>query len=245
MSDRDWGSWEIEDATKETIGSIATACTFVLFASPAKTFVRIINSGSTQEFRGEPFLFSFFNCALWVLYAIYQPGRLLPLICNVVGGIFSLVFVLLFAKYCPNPRAFLLRFCGIVAIAAIFGGAVKAPAFDTKIDGRDQAAFSVGLLANIFNILMYMSPLAVMKKVMDTRSVEYLPFLFSFFALLTSTFWYMYGVYACDIWITIPNCMGIMLASGQLTLYALYRNSGQHKPLKEEHEAILIRDSDI
>ncbi|KAK6114989.1 hypothetical protein DH2020_007258 [Rehmannia glutinosa] len=82
-----------------------------------------------------------------------------------------------------------------------------------------------GFAATIFSIIMYASPLSVMRMVIKTKSVEYMPFLLSLFVFLCGTSWFTYGLIGKDKFLYIPNGFGSLLGAMQLILYAIYRNN--------------------
>ncbi|KAI3921251.1 hypothetical protein MKX01_030273 [Papaver californicum] len=84
--------------------------------------------------------------------------------------------------------------------------------------------FNSGLAATIFSICMYASPLSVMKPVIRTKSVKYMPFFLSLFMFLCGTSWFAYGLHGGDPFIDVPNGFGCCLGALQLILYTNYRN---------------------
>lgn len=262
-----WTTWDVNSTVDTTVGGVATAITFVLFATPIKTMRAIREAGGTQSFRGDPFIYTFFNCSLWVTYGIYQ-GLLMPLICNVVGMVSAAAYITIFAYYLPSSlegdgvntgradpvnhpkltaqayttrRNYLLQLFGLLACVAVIGGLLNLPVFDFDIGGQFFPAWMFGLMADIFNVIMYGSPLAVMRTVITTKSVKYMPFLYSFMTMWCTLSWTCYGIYIGDIWITIPNVSGLMLAIAQLVLYWIYsrpsdKEGSKYKPLKDEED---------
>nr|ACF85395.1 unknown [Zea mays] len=88
-----------------------------------------------------------------------------------------------------------------------------------------------GLAATIFSICMYASPLSIMRLVIKTKSVEFMPFLLSLAVFLCGTSWFIYGLLGRDPFIIIPNGCGSFLGLMQLILYAIYRkNKGPAAP---------------
>jgi len=250
-----WVTWDVNDAVSNAIGSFATAVTMFFFLSPIKTFITIIKSRSTKAFRGEQFLFMFFNCSLWVFYGAYS-GELEPLICNVIGTFLAVIYIALYAYYLPsekdvvqqealiNPveiesgdpappiskKVYLVVYFGTLTF--VIGLGIGVGFVDMQIADEDFSVFVLGIFANIFNLLMYGAPLGIMRRVIETKSVEYMPFLVSFFTLVCSSSWLMYGGYIGDLWITIPNASGFFLGIAQLTLYAIYYKPNSQVPLK-------------
>ncbi|MBA0751961.1 hypothetical protein Gogos_000844, partial [Gossypium gossypioides] len=82
----------------------------------------------------------------------------------------------------------------------------------------------VGILCTALTIGMYASPLSAMSTVVKTKSVEYMPFLLSLFLFLNAGVWSAYAVLVKDIYIGVPNAVGLFLGSAQLILYVIYKN---------------------
>jgi len=217
----------------------------LFFLSPIKTFATIVRAKSTLAFRGEGFLFMFFNCSLWVFYGAYS-GEIEPLVCNAIGSFLAAIYILLYAFYLPkdndqqqqeallqpvelgaspsSPPISKNKYLSVyfLTLTLTVGVGIGVGFVDLQVADEDFSVFLLGIFANIFNLLMYGAPLGIMRRVIETKSVEFMPFLVSFFTLLCSFSWLMYGGYIGDLWITIPNASGVLLGIAQLVLYALY-----------------------
>ncbi|RVW26723.1 Bidirectional sugar transporter SWEET3 [Vitis vinifera] len=88
---------------------------------------------------------------------------------------------------------------------------------------RKMFVGSVGLVASV---AMYGSPLVVVRQVILTKSVEFMPFYLSFFSFLTSFLWMAYGLLGHDLLLASPNLVGSPLGILQLVLYCKYRKRG-------------------
>ncbi|PKU81014.1 Bidirectional sugar transporter SWEET6b [Dendrobium catenatum] len=97
---------------------------------------------------------------------------------------------------------------------------------------HDLRSLIVGIIAIIFCIWMYASPLSIMKLVIKTKSVKYMPFWLSFTGFLNGVCWTSYALIKIDIFLLIPNGLGAILGLLQLLLYAFYYN----RKAIEEHE---------
>ncbi|KAB1204988.1 Bidirectional sugar transporter SWEET3 [Morella rubra] len=95
---------------------------------------------------------------------------------------------------------------------------------------RKLVAGSVG---TVVAIAMYASPLVVVKQVIHTKSVEFMPFSLSFFSFLSSSSWMTYGLLSHDPFLTTPNLVGCPLSILQLMLHCKYRKRGV---IKEEQD---------
>ncbi|KAB1204984.1 Bidirectional sugar transporter SWEET3 [Morella rubra] len=96
---------------------------------------------------------------------------------------------------------------------------------------------SVGLVASV---AMYGSPLVVVKKVILTKSVEFMPFYLSFFSFLASSLWMAYGLLSHDLFLAAPNLVATPLSILQLILYCKYRK----REIIEEANKLDLEQSD-
>ncbi|KAI3896828.1 hypothetical protein MKX03_028334, partial [Papaver bracteatum] len=83
------------------------------------------------------------------------------------------------------------------------------------------------------------------KNVIATKSVEYMPFMLTFFLFLNGGIWSVYSLLIKDFFIGVPNAIGFVLGSVQLIMYIIYNNKSKAKKLsmeklKEEGSAHLV-----
>ncbi|RZC62594.1 hypothetical protein C5167_024343 [Papaver somniferum] len=150
-----------------------------------------------------------------------SPHNILVTTINGIGAVIEGIYVVIFMIYAPKKDK--LKLMVLLAVALITFASVSMVSL-LVIHEHDTRLFFCGLAATIFSINMYASPLSVMKLVIPTKSVEYMPFLLSLFVFLCGTFWFVYGLLGGDPFITVPNGFGCGLGALQLILYAMYRN---------------------
>lgn len=84
-------------------------------------------------------------------------------------------------------------------------------------------ASSIGTIGCVMSVLMSGSPLAVIKTVIKEQSTASLPFSTSFVAWLNSCSWVAYGYFiAHDPMILMPNTLGLMLTTVQMSLFLVF-----------------------
>lgn len=89
----------------------------------------------------------------------------------------------------------------------------------------------VGIICAVISVSMYAAPLGIMRTVIRTKSVEFMPFFLSLFLFLNGGIWSTYALLVKDIFVEVPNAIGFVLGGVQLALYFFYRAS---KPKKSD-----------
>ncbi|XP_072965051.1 bidirectional sugar transporter SWEET1a-like [Typha angustifolia] len=223
-------------------GIFGNATALFLFLSPILTFRRIITHKSTEDFSGVPYNMTLLNCLLSAWYGLpfISPNNLLVSTINGAGAAIEAVYVLIFLIYARNKlRARMASLLGLVS--AVF--AMVALVSLLALHGQSRKIFC-GFAAAIFSICMYASPLSIMRLVIKTKSVEFMPFFLSLFVFLCGTSWFIYGLLGRDPFVAVPNGCGSLLGAMQLILYAIYRkNKGGDEATKGENSMEMMSDA--
>ncbi|GLT37990.1 hypothetical protein SLA2020_122690 [Shorea laevis] len=215
------------------VGVIGNVISVLLFLSPLGTFRRIVKNRSTEEFESLPYICTFLNSALWTYYGIIKSGSYLVATVNGFGAVVEIVFLTLFLIFAPpRTRAKTAILVGLLDVGFLAAAVLIAQLIlngDLRID-------VIGFLGAGLNIIMYGSPLAAMKTVVTTKSVEYMPFLLSLFVCLNGGIWTFYAVLVADYFLGVPNGIGFLLGAAQLLLYAIYRKPRSPKRSPDDLE---------
>ncbi|XVE83948.1 hypothetical protein DITRI_Ditri16bG0129800 [Diplodiscus trichospermus] len=216
------------DVARNIVGIIGNVVSFGLFLSPAPTFYRIYKMKAVEGFQPYPYLCTVLNCIFWMFYGlpIVKKDNILVLTINSIGLAIELIYLSIFSIYANDKKKrarigyiLLGEVCFVVVIVVI---AMLAFSFEH----RD---LFVGIIAVVFNIIMYASPLAIWKKVITTRSVEYMPFWLSVANLANGSIWTTYALIKLDIFILMSNGLGTIFGAIQLCLYGYYYFFGVSK----------------
>ena len=156
-----------------------------------------------------PFISLFTNSFVWSLYGFLKMDGTV-FIPNTCGVLASLYCILAFHKHTESKPNKLYIVSLVISTIALF----LTAAGHTSL---------IGVLGCSLSVLLSGSPLAVMKTVIQEKSTTALPFTTSFVIWLNSISWLLYGsLVAHDILIYGPNIIGFILASVQMSLFAIY-----------------------
>ncbi|CAN6551353.1 unnamed protein product [Malus baccata var. baccata] len=226
------------------VGVIGNIISVLMFLAPVPTFWRIVKHRSTEDFESLPYVCTLLNSSLWTYYGIIKSGELLVATINGFGATVEIIYLCLFLKYAPAKMrvktAILIGTLDVGFLAVAILATWLALVGDTRID-------AIGFICAGLNIIMYGSPLVVMKTVVTTKSVEYMPFFLSFFFFINGGVWTFYAWLLQDVFLGVPNGIGFLLGTTQLVLYAIYRNAkpsnqisdGEQLEEGREHEPLL------
>ncbi|KAK0598934.1 hypothetical protein LWI29_000852 [Acer saccharum] len=227
------------------IGIIGNVISFLLFASPIRTFWKVIKKKSTENYKGVPYITTLLSTSLWTFYGFMKPGGLLVMTVNGAGAVLQFTYVTLFLIYAPRDKK--IKMVKLAAILDVgFLGTVIAITL-LAIHKLSLRLTFVGIICAGLTIGMYGSPLLVMRTVIKTKSVEYMPFLLSFFLFLNASAWSIYAVLVKDIYIGVPNSIGFVLGLAQLILYGMCKNKSKSTKstdvVEEDGSAHLVKRS--
>ncbi|GAB4829694.1 hypothetical protein Ancab_040654 [Ancistrocladus abbreviatus] len=107
-----------------------------------------------------------------------------------------------------------------------------------------RRAIIVGWICAVFSVCIFASPLSVMRRVIKTRSVEFMPFWLSFFLTLCAVMWFFYGFLIQDFFIAAPNILGFIFGIGQMILYGIYKDA-RRPEVKPKEIQVEVKLEDI
>ncbi|KAI3673492.1 hypothetical protein L6452_39611 [Arctium lappa] len=206
------------------VGIIGNIISLYLYLSPTPTFINIMKRKSVQAFKPDPYLATLLNCCMWLFYGlpIVHPHSLLVVTINSVGVVIAATFCSIFFKY--STWSCRRKMIIVFILEAIFLAAMVA--FTLIVEHTNDArSMVVGILCVVVNIIMYTSPLTVMKTVIKTKSVKYMPVCLSLGNLLNGSIWIVYAALDFDPFIMIPNVIGAVSGTIQIVLYLKYNKT--------------------
>ncbi|XP_027341234.1 bidirectional sugar transporter SWEET2-like isoform X3 [Abrus precatorius] len=182
---------------------------------------------STEMFSGLPYIYSLLNCLICMWYGtpLVSPDNLLVTTVNSIGAVFQFVYILLFLMYAEKEKK--VRMLGL--LLAVLGIFAIILFISLQIVDVLMLRLFVGFLSCASLISMFASPLFIIRLVVQTKSIEFMPFYLSLSTFLMSTSFFLYGLLNDDAFIYVPNGIGTILGMIQLLLYLYYENkSGEN-----------------
>ncbi|KAG2298959.1 hypothetical protein Bca4012_010515 [Brassica carinata] len=202
-------------------GIMGNIISFVVFLAPVPTFVRICKKKSTEGFQSLPYLSALFSALLWIYYAMQKDGSgFLLITINAVGCFIETIYVVLFVTYAnKKTRISTLKVLGLLNFLG-FAAIVLVCEFLTKGSTREKV---LGGICVGFSVIVFAAPLSIMRVVIRTRSVEFMPFSLSLFLTLSAVTWLFYGLAIKDFYVALPNVLGAFLGAVQMILYIIFK----------------------
>ncbi|KAG5031891.1 hypothetical protein AAZX31_06G159300 [Glycine max] len=225
-------------------GILGNIASFVCFLAPLPTFYRVCKKKSTEGFQSIPYVAALFSAMLWIFYAYVKTGETLLITINAFGCVIETIYLAVFITYCPKKARMstlrmivLLNFGGFCTIVLLTHLLAK---------GEEARVKLLGWICVVFATSVFAAPLSIIRVVIRTKSVEFLPFPLSLLLLISAIMWLLYGISLKDIYVTLPNVVGLTFGVIQIGLYAMYRNN---KPIKDqklpEHKGDIVESENV
>ncbi|KAI5079604.1 hypothetical protein GOP47_0005083 [Adiantum capillus-veneris] len=200
------------------VGILGNITSSLVFASPLVTFYGIIKKRTTESFSPVPYITCMLSQALWTYYGIIKPKGLIIASISGVGFIFMMCYLGIFVIFASMPNrmyALKLLTLSLTSFVALFLG--------TFFGSHDRTRLTiVGFLCAINSVCMFASPLCVMKKVITTKSVEFMPFFLTLSLFANGGTWATYSIIVRDLFMGVPSGLGFLFGVAQLLLYFCY-----------------------
>ncbi|CAM9002195.1 unnamed protein product [Rhodiola kirilowii] len=190
--------------------------------APVPTFYSICKNKSTGAFQCIPYILNIFGALVWIYYASHLVDVLLIAI-NSLRVVIATAYILIFVMYATKAaRMSIMK--QLLCNSVVVGALVLIAQLIIKNEAITRVKF-LGWACVIYSIAAFVAPLGVIEQVRRTKSVEFMPFGLSLLLTINAVMWSVYGSLLKDLYIQIPNFLGITLGTAQLVLYMAYHNS--------------------
>ncbi|KAJ4756096.1 Bidirectional sugar transporter SWEET [Rhynchospora pubera] len=213
-----------------TFGILGNIISFMVYLSPLPTFYRVYRKKSTEGFQCVPYIVALFSAMLWIYYALLKPNSYLLITINSIGCVIEFAYIIVYLVYAPKKQKICTAKLLIVLNVGLFGLILLLTLLLSK--GPDRVHI-LGWVCVGFSVSVFVAPLSVIRLVIRTKSVEFMPFSLSFFLTLSAVVWFSYGLFTKDKYIALPNIVGFVFGIIQMVLYIVYKKSKQPATIME------------
>ncbi|KAL9170105.1 hypothetical protein ABFS82_04G121900 [Erythranthe guttata] len=212
--------FNMENPLVLTFGILGNLVAFLVYLAPAPTFYRILKKKSTEGFQSVPYVVGLLSCMLWIYYATLKSNETLLITINSLGSFIEAIYIFIYISYAPkNAKILALE---LIMLLNVFGFGLILVLTHFLVKGS-QRVHVLGWISVILSVSVYVAPLSIMKKVIQTKSVEFMPISLSSALLLNAVMWFFYGLLLKDFYITVPNIVGFIFGVIQIILYLIYK----------------------
>ncbi|KAK3018000.1 hypothetical protein RJ639_004376 [Escallonia herrerae] len=219
-------------------GLLGNIISFMVYLAPVPTFYQVYKKKSTEGFQSIPYVVGLFSAMLWIYYALLKSNAMLLITINSVGCFIETVYVCFYLFYAPKKA----RIETVKLLLLLNGGGYGLIIILTQFLAKESTRFTiVGWICLVFSFCVFLAPLCVVKQVIRTKSVEYMPILLSVFLTLSAVIWFLYGLLLNDYNIAIPNVLGFIFGVLQMVLYLMYKTTKKviEQKLPEFHNQVI------
>ncbi|KAJ7978217.1 Bidirectional sugar transporter SWEET [Quillaja saponaria] len=224
-------------------GLLGNIVSFMVFLAPIPTFYKIYKKKSSEGFQSMPYVIALLSAMLLLYYGLLKTNATLIITINAIGCAIEVTYLLLYIIFATRKdKIYSLGLILLFDVGA-FGLVMVVTIFFLKGLNRVHA---VGWICAAFNIAVFAAPLSIMRQVIKTRSVEYMPFSLSFFLTLCAIMWFFYGIFVKDYFIALPNVLGFLFGMVQMILYIIFKDSKKVSNQKcDVHHIWIATDSKL
>ncbi|KAI3470278.1 hypothetical protein Pfo_026941 [Paulownia fortunei] len=203
-------------------GLLGNVVSFLVFLAPMPTFYTIWKKKSSEGFQSIPYSVAFFSASLLLFYALLKKNAYMIVSINSIGCVIETIYLFIYVLYAPKKtKIFTMR----LILLFVVGGLGLIMVVSLLVFKGSKRVSLIGWTCAIINIAVFAAPLSVMRQVIKTKSVEFMPFTLSFFLTLCATMWFFYGFFVQDYYIALPNVLGFLFGITQMILYFIYKNA--------------------
>ncbi|KAK8604669.1 hypothetical protein V6N13_099600 [Hibiscus sabdariffa] len=221
-------------------GILGNAVSFMVSLAPLPTFYLIYKKKTSEGFQSIPYVVSLFSAMLWIYYALLKRDAMFLITINTFCVFIQTFYIVTYFYYGPKKEK--IETVKLMLLFNVFGfGVIFLSTFFLHPSLR---LLVLGYICMAFALAVFAAPLAIVRKVIKTKSVEYMPFTLSVFLTLGAVMWFFYGLLLKDMNIAVPNILGFFFGILQMILYAVYRNHPK-KTVEESDPKLQLSDNPI
>ncbi|XP_062182826.1 bidirectional sugar transporter SWEET14-like [Phragmites australis] len=211
-------------------GLLGNIISFMTYLAPLPTFYRIYKNKSTQGFQSVPYVVALFSAMLWIYYALLKSDECLLITINSAGCVIETIYIAVYLAYAPKKAKLFTAKILLLLNVGVFGLILL---LTLLLSTGKKRVVLLGWVCVGFSVSVFVAPLSIIRQVVRTRSVEFMPFSLSLSLTVSAVVWFLYGLLIRDKYVALPNVIGFTFGVIQMGLYMIYRNATPRMPAKE------------
>ncbi|KAL0402777.1 UNVERIFIED_CONTAM: Bidirectional sugar transporter NEC1 [Sesamum radiatum] len=220
-------------------GLLGNLVSFLVFLAPMPTFYTIWKKKSSDGFQSLPYSVAFLSASLLLYYAFLKTNAYMIVSINGIGCVIETTYLFMYIMYASKKaKLFTIK----LVLLFNFGGMGLVILVSLLAYKGSKRVSLVGWVCAIFNLAVFAAPLSIMRRVIRTKSVEFMPFTLSLFLTLCATMWFFYGFFVKDYYIALPNVLGFLFGIAQMMLYFMYKNAKKEVETSKNVEVEISKD---
>lgn len=212
-------------------GLLGNIVSFFVYLAPLPTFYRVYKRKSTEGFQSVPYVVALFSAMLWLYYSFIKPHGSMLMTINSIGCGIEGFYIIVYLIFAPrSAKLFTIKLLLLLNVG-VYGLILVLTLLLSK---GSQRVTILGWICSAFAVSVFAAPLSIIRLVIKTKSVEYMPFTLSFFLTICAIMWSFYGFLIKDPYVACPNILGFSFGIAQMALHILYKDARPVVVVSEE-----------
>lgn len=193
---------------------------------------------STGDMSVLPSVMIFGNSYGSLFYAI-AIGNWLPLFAtSMLGIVVGIILAGYFYHWAPSQRSVMKVFIWTVVVCTITTTYSVLALAGVTSQSKSSVSTTLGFMMIAATTCMYASPMATIVRVVRTKTATSMPFTMGVINVLNSFCWGVYGYLINNMFLLVPNIIGVTLSGTQMVVTYIYRS----KPSADDQVASLTSE---
>lgn len=202
-----------DDQFTQVLSGLTVVCSIFMYITGIDVILKVRQRKSTTGNSVYPFLLCAITSTFSLKYGLLLHDSTMIFV-NAFGAILEAIYTAIFYLYSHQKSKLISQMTFFVCLMLLILSFTKY-GFD---DHSNELQFQ-GFVCCISNLLNYSAPLLDTAVSVKQRSKENLSLKLITIYLIVSTEWFMYGLILDNIYLKIPNFVGILVGTFQVSLY--------------------------
>jgi len=204
-------------SSMDVFSLVCIVVTVLNFLMGIPILLQIHKRGNTDEISSFPFLITLISNNFWIRYGVLRNEVAIwgP---NCIGLYLYIVYTCVYIYYTRKKLWILVK---LLVIYTIILSVLCLVHFQCK-KSYESTTTGMGMLAACVQVVTFGAPIANMVTVVKNHHCNTMPLPLILFSTVVSSLWLAFGILTSDLWVIIPNSLGLFLLLAQLSLFLVF-----------------------